>query len=163
MYASEPIVNQFGGAPGGAVTYTGMVQRLKAPSECADMLGMQDRRSEIRMLCADMVGVAWTDRSGRLRRATALLEDIARLGACLQFEYPIPTNTELHITCADDVLDGTVCYCVYREIGYFVGVKFAPGVEWSRLHYEPQHLLDLEEITARAKTRGPGRVGKNAL
>lgn len=102
------------------------------------------------MLCADMVEVSWTERSGRIRRATALLEDIARSGACLQFESPVPVDTEVRIACANEILEGTVCYCVYREIGYFVGVKFVPGSEWSRRHYEPQHFLDLEELVKKA-------------
>lgn len=93
-----------------------------------------------------MVEVSWSDGAGRARRATALLEDIARSGACLQFEYPLPVGTEVHIRCSSETLEGNVRYCVYREIGYFVGVKFSPGFQWSRQQYEPQHLLDLEEM-----------------
>ena len=34
------------------------------------------------------------------------------------------------------------CYCAYREIGYFVGVKFRAGTQWSEDVFLPQHLLD---------------------
>jgi hypothetical protein len=107
---------------------------------------MQERRSEIRLLCADMVDVSWVDNHGRARQATALLEDIARSGACLQFEAPVPQGTLLSIRSTHGVLEGVVRYCSYREIGYFVGVQFAESSKWSRQEYEPQHLLDLERL-----------------
>jgi hypothetical protein len=57
---------------------------------------MQERRSEVRMLCADMVDVSWKDSSGKTRRATALLEDISHSGACLQLETAVPLGAILH-------------------------------------------------------------------
>ena len=115
---------------------------------------MQERRTEFRMLCADMLNVTWTDRSGRQRQSTALLEDISPSGACLQFESPIPPETPVHIECADRPLEGKVRYCVYREIGYFVGVEFMPGYRWSRRRYQPEHCLDLQQFLSRKKTAG---------
>ncbi len=112
---------------------------------------MHERRSEVRLLCADMVEVKWQDRLGRPRQATALLEDISRSGACLQFEIPVPLGTQLQISCAREVLQGVVRYCAYREIGYFVGVQFSEDSQWSRQQYEPQHLLDLERLMAEAR------------
>ncbi|PYT25966.1 MAG: hypothetical protein DMG57_23245 [Acidobacteria bacterium] len=53
---------------------------------------MPDRRSEPRMMCADMVGVQWKDHSGRDHSFSALLEDISHSGACLQTEMPLPMN-----------------------------------------------------------------------
>ena len=40
------------------------------------------------MMCADMVGVEWTDDVGQPRKCTGLLEDISPLGACLQLDDP---------------------------------------------------------------------------
>jgi hypothetical protein len=31
---------------------------------------------------------------------------------------------------------------VYREIGYFAGIDFKPGVKWSQTLFHPQHLFD---------------------
>ena len=115
------------------------------------MESMRERRNEARLLCADMVEVRWLDRWGRPRQAAALLEDIAPSGACIQFEVEIPPGTEVRVTCTHGVLEGMVRYCVYREIGYFVGVQFAEGSRWSRQEYEPEHLLDLERLVADAK------------
>ena len=107
-------------------------------------------RAEIRMLCADMVEVCWSEPPGHKRKSTALLEDISPSGMCLQFEIPLPIGTRVTVHCPHDRLAGMVRYCVYREIGYFVGVELEPPSKWSRQQFEPQHLLDLEELVLRS-------------
>jgi hypothetical protein len=103
---------------------------------------MTNRRSELRMMCADMVEVCWKERSGKLHKATALLEDISSSGACLQFESPVPLGVEMRWVVPRKEFKGSVRYCVYREIGYFVGVEFAPSSRWSKASFTPQHMLD---------------------
>jgi hypothetical protein len=115
---------------------------------------MEERRLEVRMLCADMVAVSWMDKAGRKRTAAALLEDISARGACLQFESAVPLGVILHWSCPSQEFAGEVRYCVYREIGYFVGVEFDPQSRWSKKGYKPQHLLDLQKLVDRAKGRG---------
>jgi hypothetical protein len=107
---------------------------------------MQERRSEIRMLCADMVEASWTEPTGKPRRMTALLEDISPSGACLQLDAAVPLGVMLHWKSPKQTFTGRVRYCVYREIGYFVGVEFGPKSRWSRRTYKPQHLLDLQKL-----------------
>ena len=107
---------------------------------------MQEKRSEIRLLCADMVEVTWRDGNGRTRRATGVLEDISPCGACVQLETPIEAGAEATIACAQGRMEGVVRYCAYREIGYFVGIQFEEDNRWSRERFEPQHLLDLERF-----------------
>lgn len=101
------------------------------------------------MLCADLVNVQWTDEEGRTQRAVANLEDISLKGACLQLERPIPLNTLLRIRYPKGQLLGYVRYCVYREIGYFMGVQFETGSNWSRKLFRPQHLFDPQRLAAR--------------
>jgi hypothetical protein len=123
---------------------------------------MQERRSEVRLLCADMVEVSWRDQ-GRSRRATAILEDISARGACLQLETAVPCGVEIGWTCPSQKFVGRVRYCTYREIGYFVGVEFEGGTRWSKQVYEPRHFLDLERLMARSrkKVRAEGKgLGK---
>jgi hypothetical protein len=103
---------------------------------------MYNRRTETRMLCADIVDVQWKDKNGRTRRAVANLEDISISGACVQVDKPIAPQTTLRISYPEGELLGKVCYCVYREIGYFLGIEFEPGFRWSLRQYRPQHLLD---------------------
>jgi len=119
-----------------------------------------ERRSEARMLCADMLEIRWKDRSGKLNTATALLEDISPQGACLQLETPVPLGVELGWEAPKQSFVGLVRYCVYREIGYFIGVEFSKSTRWSQRVYAPQHLLDLERMvaSARKRTAVKGRV-----
>jgi len=105
------------------------------------------------MLCADMVQVHWRGQGGRKWQGTGLLEDISPSGACLQVESAIPLGAEIYWDCERKRYEGQVRYCVYREIGYFVGVEFHFGSRWSKKDYRPQHLLDLRHLTERARPR----------
>ena len=105
------------------------------------------------MLCADLVDVQWKEKNGRVRRAVANLEDISLSGACVQVDTPIPTETTLRISYPKGELQGRVCYCVFREIGYFLGIEFEPGFRWSMRHYRPQHLLDPRRLVTRTASR----------
>ena len=115
---------------------------------------MHERRIEPRMLCADLVDIRWKDKSGRSRRAVANLEDISLSGACLQLDLPIPLETNLRIGHPKGELEGRIRYCVYREIGYFLGVQFEPGSKWSQRAFKPLHLLDPRRLVIRSKTGG---------
>jgi hypothetical protein len=110
---------------------------------------LDDRRVEPRMLCADLVDVQWKDHSGRTRRGVANLEDISLSGACLQVDRPVPQGTTLRMSYPNGELLGIVKYCVFREIGYFLGVEFAAGSRWSQRHFRPQHLLDPRRLVGR--------------
>ena len=114
---------------------------------------MFERRIETRLLCADLVDVQWKDQTGRIRRGVANLEDISLSGACLQVERPVPLGTPFRISHTNGNLMGTVKYCVFREIGYFLGVEFEPGNRWSQRSFRPQHLLDPRHLVNRAVNR----------
>jgi hypothetical protein len=118
---------------------------------------MRERRSEVRMLCADVVEACWTDKDGETQRANALLEDISPSGACLQLETPVPTGVNLRWGVSKQEFAGEVRYCLYREIGYFVGVEFDPRSKWSKKAFKPQHLLDLERLVTTRKKIVPVR------
>jgi len=97
-------------------------------------------------MCADMVEVRWRDRSGKERGAIAILEDISASGACLQLELPIPLGVEIQWDTARQQFQGYVRYCVYREIGYFVGVEFDASFKWSKKAFRPTHFLDPQTL-----------------
>lgn len=124
--------------------------RLAATIESVRML---NRRIELRLLCADLVDIDWRDPAGKLRRGVANLEDISQSGACLQVEKPVALGSALRITYPGGLLSGRVKYCVFREIGYFLGVEFEPGQQWSRHEYQPQHMLDPRRLVANAISR----------
>lgn len=114
---------------------------------------MYNRRAETRLLCADLVDVQWKDKGGRTRRTVANLEDISISGACIQVDAPVPLQTVLKMSFPKGELQGRVRYCVFREIGYFLGIEFEPGYRWSLRLFRPQHLLDPRRLVSRAAGR----------
>jgi hypothetical protein len=98
------------------------------------------------MLCADMIEIQWSENAGRKRHAVALLEDISPSGVCLQTESAIPLGAEVWWGTLDQWFGGVVRHCSYREIGYFIGIEFSPGCKWSEEAFQPQHLLDVQEL-----------------
>jgi len=109
---------------------------------------MEERRLEARLLCADLIDVHWTDKSGRSHTALANLEDISISGACLQMDMPVPHETILRMAHPKTEFAGRVRYCVCRETGYFLGVQFEPGFRWTRRCFRPKHLLDPRRLVA---------------
>ncbi len=124
---------------------------------------MDDRRSDPRLLCAELVEIIWTDKSGRSRRRVANLEDISLSGICLQAETSIPQGTLLTMRYGDGELVGTVRYCVLRDGAHFLGVRFEEGCRWSTQHFRPQHLLDPQELVDRAIRRREIQAGSSPL
>ena len=114
---------------------------------------MVNRRIETRMLCADMVDVRWKDGTGRSRKSVANLEDISLSGACVQTDHPIPLQTPLSIRYPKGELMGVVRYCVFREIGYFLGIEFEAGSRWSAREFQPRHMLDPRRLVIRTINR----------
>ena len=120
---------------------------------------MYNRRAETRLLCADLVDVHWKDKSGRNRRAVANLEDISIAGACIQVDTPIPLQTDIRVSFPRAELQGRVKYCVFREIGYFIGMEFEPGYQWNPRLFRPAHLVDPRRLASRAESRRSGKDG----
>ncbi|HZS57362.1 MAG TPA: hypothetical protein VFA65_23385 [Bryobacteraceae bacterium] len=114
---------------------------------------MQEKRADNRLLCAELVEVVWQPESGKQRRSVANLEDISLCGACVQLEREIAPGTPIAINYGDGELLGTVRYCLYRELGYFLGIELNESSRWSSKHYKPQHLLDPLELVEQAVLR----------
>jgi len=116
---------------------------------------MEDRRAETRLMCADMVGLRWKDKSGYENHCMAILEDISPSGACVQLDSPMPLGTSLVIEYQKVRLEGSVCYCFFQEIGYWTGVHFAPKVKWSPRRFRPRHLLDWKNVITKRRSATP--------
>lgn len=113
---------------------------------------MLERRVEPRMPCTDKVNVEWTDRSGRVRRALASLDNISRSGACLVLACPIPPKSSVLITHPRHEVRGTIRYCAARSFGYVLGVRFDSASSWFSEPYRPAYF-DPQRLTARAIDR----------
>lgn len=107
---------------------------------------MKERRAEPRLWCSDLIKVRVE--GAEPVELIANLEDISPSGACLQFEQPVPAGARIALMLGRWKFHGQVKYCVYHEIGYFVGVQFEAGRKWSRQLYEPKHLLDPTKVLA---------------
>lgn len=76
----------------------------------------------------------------------AVLEDISPLGACVQVEESIPEGAAIAISSPHALFSGHVSYCVYRDYGYFVGIRFTGETRWSSGVFEPRHLTNLAAL-----------------
>jgi len=114
---------------------------------------MKERRANARMMCSELVTVFYQDSQGRSRRVVANLEDISLCGVCLLVDDPVPINSSLRICHPKGEFSGNVRYCLFREIGYFLGVQFDEGSRWSPDVWRPRHLLDLRDLVERSAQR----------
>jgi hypothetical protein len=108
------------------------------------------------MLCADLVDIRFKEPTGRSKRVVANLEDISLSGACLQLDREIPLGTLVRISYPKGEFTGVVRYCVFREIGFFVGLQFEPGIKWSKDDFKPLHLLDPRSLSPKPATKSAG-------
>jgi len=109
-------------------------------------------------MCADIVAIRWKDESGVEQQAAAMLDDISASGVCLNLDLPLPLDTAVIIEYRKGRFEGSVCYCFFREIGYYVGVHFKPATRWSIEDYRPKHLLDLKKLLTRKTASKSGTV-----
>jgi hypothetical protein len=112
----------------------------------SDERNMKERRTDSRLLCAELVQLTYRDESGYQRRRVANLEDISLCGVCLQVEGRIPDGTRVIMRYGDGELIGAVKHCSFRDTSYFLGIEFEEGCRWSTKHFKPQHLLDPREM-----------------
>ena len=99
------------------------------------------------MLCADLVKIEWRDKYSVDHTVVANLEDISSSGACLQLEEDVPLQSIVTITHEKGSYEGRVRYCVFKDIGYFMGVEFEPGQRWNSKQFKPMHLLDPRRLS----------------
>lgn len=109
---------------------------------------MLEQRREPRLLCSELVTVSWRDPYGKPRQTVAVLEDISHSGACCQLDGPIPCGESVLVRYSTGEFPGEVRYCRFDEIGFYVGVEFAPPVKWTESQFHPSHLLDPHKLSS---------------
>ncbi|MDQ2840467.1 MAG: hypothetical protein M3Y72_05400 [Acidobacteriota bacterium] len=119
----------------------------------------QERRTDTRLLCADLVELIWAEASGKENRRIGNLEDISLCGVCLQLELPIHVGTRVRMLYGGGELAGIVRYALYRDEAHFIGVEFDGDTKWSAKHFIPRHLLDPRELMDRAMSRRANSPG----
>lgn len=106
---------------------------------------MQDRRNNSRLFCADLIEVTWSD-GGRIRHSVANLEDISSSGICLMLESALPLGVEVTVRVGTAELKGIARHATSGEAGFLIGVEFYPESHWSADLYQPEHMLDPEDM-----------------
>jgi len=109
-----------------------------------------ERRTHIRLLCSELIEIAWSDTSGRQIRRIANLEDISASGFSFQIEKSIPAGTAVSMLCRMNTLTGMVRYCRSCEMGYLVGIELDKAYEWSVQLFRPKHLLNPSDLVSYA-------------
>jgi hypothetical protein len=85
-----------------------------------------------------------------LAEAIANLEEISSSGVSIQLEEPIRVGTDIEVLCSTCSFRGKVSYCRFVDIGYDIGVEFAPQTLWNQQLYQPKHLLPVPIRNAHA-------------
>jgi hypothetical protein len=135
-------------------------QRLESRFLCADLVKVDWHSAEVPDTCSGVGAVGARVVKDNFRTVEAVLEDISALGACVQVEVPIPLGSAISISAGPrrggikepTRFSGVVSYCVYRDYGYFVGIRFSKETRWSSGIFEPRHLTSLEALRLRQKT-----------
>jgi hypothetical protein len=102
---------------------------------------MEEKRSEQRLMCSQLVDVTRTE-GGSSHKETCNLEDLSPSGCRLQMEHGLPDGAAVTIHCGELDYPGKIRYSVWTEIGFDVGVQFEHSGLWDRNVFEPEHLLD---------------------
>ena len=105
------------------------------------------------MLCADMVDVQWKDKSGVFAKVWLIWKTSRNLAPVFNSTSPFLCRPNCALPIPKASCPGKVRYCVYREIGYFLGIEFESDSKWSARHFKPQHLLDPRRLVIRSVNR----------
>ena len=95
----------------------------------------KERRHEPRHLCSHLLEV--TTASGRQE---AVLEDLSPKGAAVAVEYAIAAATVVELSVPDFRARAEVRYCLPREGGFRLGLRFTEGFRWHPGAWRPEHL-----------------------
>jgi hypothetical protein len=107
---------------------------------------MSEKRTEPRLLCASLVELTRRDQTRRQSRQIVNLEDISLSGACIASDHPLPLHTPVVLDYINGQLPGVVRYSQYQDGTYFMGIRFSFGCKWADDCFQPEHLLDVQEI-----------------
>jgi hypothetical protein len=112
---------------------------------------MNEHRSESRLLCADLVEVRWSDRTGQSCSAIANLEEISVRGAHLVLDVALPLDAELVLRMPRGDMTATVRDCRHEpDFGFAVAVQLSKKCRWKS---HPRHLFDPRGLERRESAR----------
>jgi PilZ domain-containing protein len=95
----------------------------------------KERRREPRHLCSHLLEVIAAN-----GRQEAVLEDLSPEGAAVAVESAIAAGTVVELSAPDFCARAEVRYCLPREGGFRLGLRFTEGFRWQPGVWQPEHL-----------------------
>jgi hypothetical protein len=102
----------------------------------------EQRRSD-RLMCSELVEIAFEDQTGRRIRETGVIEDVGSNGLGVSLHLPLAIGRIVTVSNARFRSEATVKHCEFEEYAYLLGLEFSGGFEWNPADWEPEHLLNL--------------------
>lgn len=104
-------------------------------------------------LCSELVTISSPDSAGRVRTTVGNLEEIGEWSAKLLVDRPIQSGVGVVVNAGVNTLKGTVKAWSYEPVmGYFIDVQLNRESRWSPKHFQPEHLLRIEDMVQGAES-----------
>jgi hypothetical protein len=102
--------------------------------------------AEDRYFCSNLITLQLPALESAEREVVGNLEEISTSKACVNVEEPIGEGLPLRLVCSTGAkaceFPGQAVECRHDvHTGYYVSVRFDPGVRWSPEVYAPKHLV----------------------
>ncbi len=103
----------------------------------------KDLRKSDRLMCSELVEIAFQDQTGRWVRETGVIENVGVKGLGVSFSIPVTVGRTVTVSNSRFRSEAIIKHCAFEEYGYLLGLEFSGGFEWNRADWEPEHLLRL--------------------
>ena len=100
-----------------------------------------DQRRSDRLMCSELVEIAFQDQTGRWICENGVVEDVGSNGIGVSLNLPVSVGRAVTVSNPRFRSQATVKHCQFEEYGYLLGLEFTGGFEWNRADWEPEHLL----------------------
>jgi hypothetical protein len=102
-----------------------------------------DQRRSHRLMCSELVEIAFQDQTGRWVRETGVIEDVGSNGLGITLGIPVTVGRIVAVSNTRFRSEAIVKHCKFEDYAYLLGIEFSGGFEWNRSEWEPSHLLPL--------------------
>lgn len=103
----------------------------------------KDHRKSDRLMCSELVEIAFQDQAGRWVRETGVIENVGSKGLGVSFSMPVTVGRAVTVSNSRFRSEAVIKHCAFEEYGYLLGLEFSGDFEWNRADWEPEHLLRL--------------------
>jgi len=110
-----------------------------------------NRRSEHRLLCSNLVQLSWIGNDRRPCKEMAVLENISKggLGLAIFVSVPIEIGLAVSLLANRVELGGHVRRCAYRQNGYILGLELEEKYQLTEGFVDSftlEHLVDIDRL-----------------